>query len=177
MITDNRSLIATRENYSSQIIFYSRFLQMGLALFILLLLASAHSVPMNNLLWLVALATLSGSIFAQLANYLPSVLTMQMNYLYIYDLLMTISTAVCVPISTYCTSYQMKDDESSTLYIDLALLYIFLATSFLLSLLIRYDFDPYGKNSRSEVLRSTARSDEQRSLLSAYCGYGNYQAF
>ncbi|MCP9262279.1 Pao retrotransposon peptidase family protein [Dirofilaria immitis] len=75
--------------------------------------------------------------------------------LYIYDLLMTISTAVCVPISTYCTSYQMKDDESSTLYIDLA----------------------YGKNSRSEVLRSTARSDEQRSLLSAYCGYGNYQAF
>uniref|UniRef100_A0A8R1XMS2 Uncharacterized protein n=1 Tax=Onchocerca volvulus TaxID=6282 RepID=A0A8R1XMS2_ONCVO len=150
---------------------------MLLAIFILLSLASAYSVPLNRLLWLIGLTTLGGSIFAQLAFYFPSVLTIEMNYLYIYDLLMTTFTTLCVPISTYCTSYQTKDDQLSTLYIILALLCIFLATSFLVSLLIRYDFDPYSRSSRNEASKSTIRLDEQRPLLPASTSYGTHQVF
>ncbi|OZC07044.1 hypothetical protein X798_05971 [Onchocerca flexuosa] len=177
MISGYQSLNAARESFSSQIILRSRFLQMILAIFILLFLASANSVPMNRLLWLIALSTLSCSIFAQLAYYFPSVLRTEMNYLYIYDLIMTMFTALCVPISTYCTSYQTNDDTSSTIYIILALLCIFLATSFLLSLLIRYDFDPFSRSSRSAACKSTFRSDEQRPLLPASASFGSYRVF
>lgn len=52
----------------------------GLAILILLFLTSAHSVPTNCLLWLIALAALSGSIFSQLAYYFPSLLTIRINY-------------------------------------------------------------------------------------------------
>uniref|UniRef100_A0A0R3RU80 MARVEL domain-containing protein n=1 Tax=Elaeophora elaphi TaxID=1147741 RepID=A0A0R3RU80_9BILA len=148
------------------------FLFQGLAVLMLLSLASAHSVPANSLLWLIAVAVLSGSIFSQVAHHLPSLLAKQMNHLYIYDLTMTICTSVCVPLSTYCTAYHVESDNSSTLYIALALLCIFLATSFLFSLLIRYGFDPFGKRS---TIVETLKPDECCPLLPSYIGYANYQ--
>uniref|UniRef100_A0AAF5RXV8 Uncharacterized protein n=1 Tax=Wuchereria bancrofti TaxID=6293 RepID=A0AAF5RXV8_WUCBA len=159
-------------------IVYCRFLQMGLAVLVLLSLASAPWLPTNSLLWLIALAALSGSILAQLTYHFPSLQAVQTEYLYTYDLLMTICASVCVPISTYCTVYQTEDDSSSTLYIAVALLCIFLATSFLLSLIIQYDyFDPFDRTSTNKASKLTVRSDERRPLLPAYVGYGNYQAF
>ncbi|VDK69676.1 unnamed protein product [Litomosoides sigmodontis] len=174
MASEYCSFMASEERHSLKMIRYSRFLQMGLAVLILLSLASAHSVPTNRLLWLIALATLSGSIFSHCAYYyFPSLLVKEMNYLYVYDLMMTICAAVCVPLSTYCTTYQAEGDSSSTSYVFLALLCIFLATSFLFSLLIRCDFEPYGRRPTSEA----SKSDEHRSLLSTYADYNNYQAF
>uniref|UniRef100_A0A0R3Q931 Membrane-associated protein n=1 Tax=Brugia timori TaxID=42155 RepID=A0A0R3Q931_9BILA len=112
-----------------------------LAVLVLLSLASVPWLLINGLLWLIALAALSGSILAQLTYHIPSLRVVQTEYLYRYDFLMTICASVCVPISTYCTVYETEDDSSSTLYIALALLCILLATSFLLSLIIQYDFD------------------------------------
>uniref|UniRef100_A0A8R1XNY0 Uncharacterized protein n=1 Tax=Onchocerca volvulus TaxID=6282 RepID=A0A8R1XNY0_ONCVO len=56
--------------------------------------------------------------------------------------------ALCIPVSTYCTSYHTKDDKSSTLYIAPA----------------------HGGNSRNEASKSTARWDKQRPLLRTYAG-------
>ncbi|VIO92799.1 Uncharacterized protein BM_BM10264 [Brugia malayi] len=159
-------------------IVYCRFLQMGLAVLVLLSLASVPWLLINGLLWLIALAALSGSILAQLTYHIPSLRVVQTEYLYRYDFLMTICASVCVPISTYCTVYETEDDSSSTLYIALALLCILLATSFLLSLIIQYDFDSFDRSSTNKSSKLTVRSNERRPLLQTYvsgCGY--YQAF
>ncbi|VIO92800.1 Uncharacterized protein BM_BM10264 [Brugia malayi] len=137
-------------------IVYCRFLQMGLAVLVLLSLASVPWLLINGLLWLIALAALSGSILAQLTYHIPSLRVVQTEYLYRYDFLMTICASVCVPISTYCTVYETEDDSSSTLYIALA-------------------FDRSSTNKSSKL---TVRSNERRPLLQTYvsgCGY--YQAF
>ncbi|EFO15393.1 hypothetical protein LOAG_13116, partial [Loa loa] len=149
----------------------------GLTIFILLTLASVQWVPLNSILCLIALATLSGSIISQLAYYLPSLLTIPMNYQYIYDLVMTICTAICVPLSTYSSIYQINDDNSSTLYIIQALLYIFLATSFMFCVMIQYDFYPFNRSTTSEPSTLTVRLDERYPLLQNYADYGNNQVF
>ncbi|KAK6102771.1 putative integral membrane protein [Brugia pahangi] len=115
---------------------HSAFL--GLAVLVLLSLASVPWLLINGLLWLIALAALSGSILAQLTYHIPSLRVVQTEYL----------------------------------------LCILLATSFLLSLIIQYDFDSFDRSSTNKASKLTVRSNEHRPLLQTYVGgYGYYQAF
>ncbi|VDN86069.1 unnamed protein product [Brugia pahangi] len=152
----------------------------GLAVLVLLSLASVPWLLINGLLWLIALAALSGSILAQLTYHIPSLRVVQTEYLYRYDFLMTICASVCVPISTYCTVYETEDDSSSTLYIALAAYPFDTLTHSVTDWMPTQPLSTthFDRSSTNKASKLTVRSNEHRPLLQTYVGgYGYYQAF
>ncbi|VDN01372.1 unnamed protein product [Thelazia callipaeda] len=159
MASSYASFVLTRSNhYSLKVITYSRVFQLVLAILIIFTLAESHPTPPSTLLWIIAVVQF-------------------------YNLLMTILTAICVPLSTYCIAYLPEGSkylyQPSTVYILIALLNIFLAASFMLCLLIWNDFVQCEGCPEDQILHLEVRrqSDEYYPLLPREVAYGKYQAF